>query len=144
MDDKLVERNLQRINDSFYKPLPVSRIRGAIRSVNQVTYKKTNETLIVELNITLEEQRQLTTIISKQVKKEREQKRKEAKRRENGIRPMAEYQESRRELSDERMMALIRLMEQQSELKNNELAELLSCSESTIKRMKSKLKGSSR
>ncbi|WP_375199681.1 hypothetical protein [Bacillus sp. RS11] len=143
MDDKLIERNLQRINASFYKPLPDSRVRGAINSVNQVAYKMTNATLIADLNITLEQQRQLTTIISKQVKKEREQKRKEAKRRENGIRPMAEYQESRRELSDERMMALKRLMEQQPELKNKELAELLSCSESTIKRMKSKLKGSS-
>lgn len=143
MDDKLIERNLQRINASFYKPLPDSRIRGAINSVNQEVYKMTNARLIADLNITLEQQRQLTTIISKQVKKEREQKRKEAKRRENGIRPKAEYQESRRELSDKRMVALARLLEQQPQLKNKELAELLSCSESTIKRMKSKLKGRS-
>ena len=143
MDDRLIERNLQRINSKFYKPLPESRVRGAISSVNNVAYKKTNETLIAELNITLEQQRQLTTIISKQVKKEREQKRKEAQRREKGIRTSAEYQEARKQLSNDRVLALNRLMEQQPKLKNREIAELLSVSESTVKRMKSELRGGS-
>lgn len=143
MDDKLIERNLQRIISSFYKPLPNSRIKGAINSVNQVAYKKNNERLINELNITLEQQRQLSTIISKQVKKEREQKRKEAQRREKGIRPKAEYNEARKQFADDRTQALARLLEQQPQLKNEELAELLSCSKATIKRMKSKLKDGS-
>lgn len=142
-DEKLIERNLERINESFFKPLPSSRVKGAVNSVKQVAYKKRNDTLISELNITLEQQRQLTTIISKEVKKEREQKRKEAQRREKGIKPKEEHFDERRQLSDERTQALFRLLEQQPELKNKELAELLSCSESTVKRMKSKLIGSS-
>lgn len=143
MDEQLIERNLERINRSFQKPLPSSRIRGASTSVKNVAYKKTNERLIDELNITLEEQRQLTTIISKQVKKEREQKRKEEQRRAKGIKPKAEYQQERKALHDERTQALARLLDQQPKLKNKDLAELLSCSESTIKRMKSELKGRS-
>lgn len=143
MDEQLIERNLERINQIFQKPLPSSRIRGAITSVKNVVYKKTNERLIDELNITIEEQRQLTTIISKQVKKEREQKRKEEQRRAKGIKPKAEYQQERKAIHGERTQALGRLLEQQPNLKNKELAEMLSCSVSTIKRMKSELKSRS-
>lgn len=143
MDEQMIARNLERINQSFYKPLPPSRIKGAIVSVKNVAYKKTNERLIDELNITLEQQRQLTTIISKQIKKEREQKRKEEQRRAKGMKSQAEYQQERQQLHDERLQALERLLEQQAKLKNKELAELLSCSESTIKRMKSELKSRS-
>lgn len=140
MEDKLIERNLERLNENFYKPLPSSRIKGAIHSVNSVEYKKKNETLIAELNITLEEQRQLTTIISKQVKKEREQKRKEAQRREQGVRPKEEYQADRKQLANDRLNAMSRLILEQPHLKNNELAELLSVHPRTISRMKSQLK----
>lgn len=140
MEEKLIERNLQIFNSKFYEPLPESRIRGAINSVNQVAYKKTNATLIAELSITLEEQRQLTTIISKQVKKEREQKRKEAQRREKGVRPKEEYQADRKQLANDRLNALSRLMLEQPHLKNNDLAELLSVHPRTISRMKSQLK----
>jgi len=143
MNEKLIEKNLERINQSFYKPLPRSRVKGAITSVKRVVYKKTNERLIKELNITLEQQRQLTTIISKQVKKEREQKRKEEQRRAKGVRTQEEYRVQRKQFADDRTQALACLLEQQPQLKNKELAELLSCSESTIKRMKSKIKGSS-
>jgi len=140
MDDKLIERNLQIFNSKFYEPLPESRVRGAIHSVNQVAYKKTNATLIAELSITLEEQRQLTTIISKQVKKEREQKRKEAQRREKGVRPKEEYQADRKQVANDRLIALSRLMLEQPHLKNTELAELLSVHPRTISRMKCQLK----
>ncbi|WP_068982856.1 hypothetical protein [Lysinibacillus xylanilyticus] len=140
MDDKVIERNLQRINARFYKPLPDTRIRGAINSVNQVAYKMTNATLIADLNITLEQQRQLATIISKQVKKEREQKRKEAKRREKGVRPKEEYQTDRKKLANDRLNAMSRLILEQPHLKNNDLAELLSVHPRTISRMKSQLK----
>lgn len=139
MDDKLIESNLLRINNSFYEPLPNNRITGAINSVNNVEYKKKNETLIEELNITIDEQRQLKTIISKEVKRERDKARKEAKRREKGIRSMSEYQESRKHLADERLLALKVLMEQEPNLKIKDLAELLSVSAKTITRMKSQL-----
>lgn len=144
MEDKLIERNLQRINSNFYKPLPEARVRGAINSVGKVAYKKTNATLIVELNITLEEQRQLATIISEQVKKEREKKRKEAKRREEGVRPKEEYQADRKQLANDRLNVMSRLMLEQPHLKNNELAELLSVHPRTISRMKSQLKNETR
>lgn len=143
MEEKLIKRNLERINQSFYKPLPSSRIKGAINSIKNTAYKKTNERLITELNITLEQQRQLSTIISKQVKKEREQKRKEAQRRAKGVKPKAEYQQKRKQLHDERKQALECILEQQPQLKNKQLAEMLSCSESTIKRMKSEIRSRS-
>ncbi|WP_342472087.1 hypothetical protein MHH70_17215 [Metasolibacillus sp. FSL H7-0170] len=143
--DNLIEQQLQHINSRFSQPLPKSRIQGAIRSANlyKEGYKKRNDTLIDELNITLEEQRQLTTIISKQVKKEREQKQKEAKRRANGVRPTVEYQADRRKLHDERVLILAGLLENKPKLKNKELAALLNVSESTIKRMKAEIKSSS-
>ncbi|UDK98252.1 hypothetical protein EYB33_19130 [Lysinibacillus sphaericus] len=140
MEEKLIERNLERLNESFYKPLPSSRIKGAIHSVNSVKYKKKNETLIAELSITIEEQRQLTTIISNQVKKEREQKRKEAQRREKGVRPKEEYLADRKQLANDRLHAMSRLLLEQPNLKNTELAELLSVHPRTISRMKSQLK----
>jgi len=59
------------------------------------------------------------------------------------MKSQAEYQQERQQLHDKRLQALERLLEQQPKLKNKELAELLSYSESTIKRMKSELKSRS-
>ena len=54
-------------------------------------YRFTNETIIELLQITPEEQRQLSTIWSDDVRREKNRKRKEAERRAAGVRPREEY-----------------------------------------------------
>lgn len=54
-------------------------------------YRFTNEKIIELLKITPEEQRQLSTIWSDDIRQEKERKRKEAERRAAGVRPREEY-----------------------------------------------------
>ena len=58
-------------------------------------YRLTNETIIQNLEITLEEQQHLETIVSgerkQEIRRKRDRKRKEKKRRSEGVRPWDEY-----------------------------------------------------
>ena len=60
-------------------------------------YWLTNEEIIRRLKITPDEERHLNTIISKDTKRQRDRKRKEHKRRSEGVVPREEYEADRRE-----------------------------------------------
>lgn len=99
-----VERELDALNCLFKTPMSQTEIKRKARHVynkfNAQSLKKAkpkqkyewhdryvfkNETVIKKLNITLDEQRQLQTIISKEIKNERDNNRKKkARRDENG------------------------------------------------------------
>ena len=100
-----VERELHALNCLFKTPMSDSKITKKAKHVynkfNAQSLKKAapkqkyewydryvfkNETVIKKLNITLDEQRQLKTIISKEIKNERDNDRKKkARRNENGL-----------------------------------------------------------
>ena len=100
-----VERELDALNCLFKTPMSDSKItkkaKHAYNKFNAQSLKKAapkqkyewydryvfkNETVIKKLNITLDEQRQLKTIISKESKNERDNDRKKkARRNENGL-----------------------------------------------------------
>ena len=100
-----VERELDALNCLFKTPMSQTEIKRKARHVynkfNAQSLKKDkpkqkyewhdryvfkNETVIKKLNITLDEQRQLQTIISKEIKNERDNNRKKkARRNENGL-----------------------------------------------------------
>jgi hypothetical protein len=60
-------------------------------------YWLTNEEIIQRLKITPEEEQHLKTIISKDTKRQRDRKRKEHKRRSEGVVPREEYEADRRD-----------------------------------------------
>lgn len=109
-DDAL--RGVLELNEQFTNPLPRKEVITATRSAekawearndeeaNRVAqakgypgagYNVSNNKLIEWLEITDDEQRQLETLISRQVKYERNNQRREKARREGGSVPRAEY-----------------------------------------------------
>ena len=112
LDDSLSEDDiyikLEELNNSFIEPLKESELRATSRSVIAKKYKYTNAKIIEKLEITLEEQQQLQTIISKEESDNRQRERsriyQENKRRTNNIMTI----EERREKEQEKLMEDIR------------------------------------
>jgi DNA-binding CsgD family transcriptional regulator len=76
-DDKAIEK-LEEINDSFTSPLDYREIKNLayeIKYLNLAKYKYTSQKIINDLDITAEEQKRLKTIIGKEEKYRRNNKR---------------------------------------------------------------------
>lgn len=83
--EKALEDALE-INSQFLQPLKEREVIRATKSAEKKEYKYKNETLIELLDISLEEQKHLRTIISKAEANEREKvKKKNNRRNENGL-----------------------------------------------------------
>ena len=102
-------------------------------------YNLKNTKIIDWLNITPEEQRELSTIIGPQEKRRRNLKLKEEQRREQGIRPMEEYNQERKKKTDSKAMHLAALMKENPQWTNAQLAEAMSTTVRTIQRLKKRL-----
>jgi hypothetical protein len=136
----------KRLNEQFAEPLFEDEVVKATQSAENVylsiddekkqqdakegrTFKKTkykygygykysNERLIEELKITEEEQRQLKTIISPKIKQERNTESKREKRREEGVKPREEYDQSRKQEKQAKIEQLKEIMINNPTLKN--------------------------
>lgn len=102
-------------------------------------YRVSNAKIIDWLDITEEEQTHLSTIISKREKRRRDLEAKERKRREEGIRPMAEYNAVRAAAKMEKVEILRKAIEQQPNLSNRKMAAHLGWTEPTVRRLKKQL-----
>lgn len=102
-------------------------------------YNVTNRKLIEWLKITSEEQMHLRTIIDIKEKRRRDYKHREEMRREEGIRPMAEYNRERHEAKMTKAEILREIISQNPDLSNRKLAALAGWSEPTIRRLKKQL-----
>jgi hypothetical protein len=98
-----------------------------------------NETVIDKLGITADEMKAMRTIISATVKRERNTESKRNKRREIGMRPMAEYNEERKEQMEDKLWQLQQAIERYPNLSNRKLAALLAVSEGYIRKLKKKI-----
>lgn len=108
LSEEEIYNKLEELNNSFLEPLKSSELRATSRSVIAKKYKYTNAKIIEKLEITLEEQQQLQTIISKEESDNRQRERsriyQENKRRTNNIMTI----EERREKEQEKLMEDIR------------------------------------
>lgn len=139
MDKSIIKHKLERVNQQFNKALSNGVLNSSVNSISN-KYKFTNKHVIDNLEITMEEQEVMTTLIGRNEKKRRKRQANEIIRRESGISTAKEYKEQRQELANDRMEALSRLLEVNPKLKNEDAAELLSVSVRTIQVYKRKLK----
>lgn len=113
-------------------------------------YRISNAKLIDWLQITEEEQQHMKTIIGTKEKNRRKRlayhenkeeilQKKEAQRRQKGIRPMEEYNQERHEAKMTKAQILRQTIEEHPQLSNRKLAALLGWSEPTVRRIKKQL-----
>lgn len=145
------------LNDTFTHPLKQKEARKATESAQKAWeaksdkktdekakelgypgagYRVTNAKIIDWLDITEEEQTHLQTIIGKREKRRRDLLAKEQKRREQGIRSMAEYNAVRLAEKMDKVRILREALQQHPELSNRKMAAHLGWTEPTVRRLR--------
>ena len=145
------------LNGEFTHPLPEKEVISATRSAERAWASKSdakanelakamgypgagyhlkNSTIIEWLDITPQEQKEMTTIIGAGEKRKRNLRLKEEQRRAAGIRPMAEYNQERKQIVESKAETLRRLMKENPSWTNAQLAEAMSTTVRTIQRLK--------
>lgn len=145
------------LNDEFTEPLSRQEVITATKSAEKAWnaksdakanelaksmgypgagYMLTNRKLIDWLDITPEEQREMETIIGAGEKRRRNLLLKEQQRRAEGIRPMAEYNQERKEKVLNKAQILKQLMKDHPTWTNAQLAEHMGTTVRTIQRLK--------
>lgn len=153
------------LNLQFTAPLLLSEVERATRSAEKAWEARNNEEanriaiekgypgagyniknvkIIEWLDITLEEQKHLKTIIDghekRRRKRERDRLRDELKRRERGDMTRLEYIQKQRDKTNHRLLKLQQALNQNPSVKRKELAELLEVSVYRIDQLKRQLK----
>lgn len=148
------------LNMEFIAPLPDRKVINATKSAEKAWEAKSNQkaneaakamgypgagynipnkSLIEWLSITEEEQQHMLTIISPQEKKRRkliaDRKYQEQKRREKGMRTMAEYNKSREKQVDTKLNIIKRALKNNPKLSVRQIAEQTGISKSTVSRI---------
>ena len=154
--ERALEETLD-LNNEFLNPLPHREVVTATKSAQKAWEAKSNakadelaksmgypgagynlkNTKLIEwLDISPEEQMQLSTIIGPQEKRRRNLKAKANQRRQEGIRPMEEYNQERAQKVESQAETLKRLMAENPTWTNASLAEAMKTSIRTIQRLK--------
>lgn len=149
------------LNSEFTRPLSENEVRTATKSAEKAWeaksnkeadaaakalgypgagYSLTNKKLIDWLDITPEEQRELLTIIGPQEKRRRNRLAMEKTRREEGVRPMAEYNAERKKAVESKADRLKSLMLDNPTWTNAQYAEEMEVTVRTIQRLKAGFK----
>jgi hypothetical protein len=102
-------------------------------------YFLTNRKIIDWLDITLDEQKEMSTIIGAEEKRRRNRLAKEKSRRAQGIRPMEEYNQERKKTVETKIQTLQRLMKKNPSWSNVKLAKEMGVSEGYIRKLKKQL-----
>lgn len=102
-------------------------------------YNIKNKALIDWMQISEEEQRHLETIIGPKEKRRRDLAYKEAKRREEGVRPMEEYNQERKAKSATKLEIIRRTLKALPGLSNRAVAREMGISEAYVRKLKAQL-----
>ena len=145
------------LNSEFTDPLPKREVSNATKSAQKAWEAKSNDkadalaksmgypgagynlknSKIIEwLDISPEEQTHLSTIIGAQEKRRRNLIFKEDQRRAQGIRPMAEYNQERKQQVETKADTLKRLMSEHPDWSNVRLGKEMEVSEGYIRKLK--------
>lgn len=148
-DTSKLEIALEAINDRFTRPLPMHALHSARASAvnsyhakqgnKHFGYNFTNAYLIDNLEISIDEQQYMTTLIGTEEKRRRDLIAKEKKRREAGIRTALKYKQERQQAVNANLERLRELLAVNPKLTNKELAAALQVSIPTIQRLKRRL-----
>lgn len=102
-------------------------------------YYLTNRKIIEWLDISPEEQKEMSTIIGADEKRRRNRLAKEKSRRAQGVRPMEEYNQERRKVVETKTQTLQRLIANNPSWSNVKLAKEMGVSEGYIRKLKKQL-----
>ena len=148
------------LNSEFANPLPEREVINATRSAekawaaksdakaNEIAkalkypgagYNLSNSTIIEWLHITPEEEAHLSSIIGKGEKRRRNTEARRKKRREEGMRPMEEYNQERKQKVETKVETLLRLMKENPQWSNVRLSKEMGVSEGYIRKLKKTL-----
>lgn len=148
------------LNSEFAHPLSEREVKSATRNAEDAWAAKsdvkanelarsmgypgagyflTNRKIIDWLDITLEEQKELSTIIGAEEKRRRNRLYKEQLRRAQGVRPMEEYNQERKKIVDTKTQTLKKLMKKNPSWSNVRLAKEMGVSEGYIRKLKKQL-----
>lgn len=127
------------LNSSFGKPLREREALADTKSAERYydsgePFKTKHETLIEWLDISIEEQRHLSTIISPGEKRRRNTKHQKDKRREAGVQERSEYEKGRQSKKAQQLEKLQLLKFEQPTATHKELADNIGVSTKTIQR----------
>ena len=152
--DKALEDTLS-LNSEFILPLPEKEVRSATKSAEKAWkaksdakanemakkmgypgagYNMPNQTIIDWLEITPEEQKHLSSIISKEEKRRRNTEAKREQRRAQGVIPREQYLAQEAEQKQERMSPIIEAIKQNPGLSQRALAKKTGFSRAAIQR----------
>ena len=156
-DPKLALEETLDLNSEFTHPLPEREVISATKSAQKAWamksdakanamakslgypgagYRLKNSKIIEWLDITPEEQKELSTIIGPQEKRRRNLKLKEEQRRAQGIRSMKEYNQDRKKKVETKADILRRLIRENPTWTNAQLAKEMQTTVRTIQRLK--------
>lgn len=148
------------LNGEFSDPLPEKEVKQATKSAEKAWaaksdkkadeaakamgypgagYMLTNKKIIDWLDISLEEQKFMETIIGAQEKRRRNALAMQKSRRAKGVKPREEYDKDRKKAVTDRMETLKLLMKEEPGMSNVKLAEALGVSEGYIRKLKKTL-----
>lgn len=158
--DKALEDTLS-LNSEFVNPLPEREVRTATKSAEKAWsarsdakanelakkmgypgagYNMPNQTIIDWLNITPEEEKHLSSIISKGEKSRRNLQLKEQQRRAAGIPTREQYLANEAEKKQERMSPIIEAIKQNPGLSQRAIAKMTGFSRTSIQRAMAEMK----
>lgn len=148
------------LNSEFLHPLPEREVRIATKSAEKAWvaksdakanemakkmgypgagYNMPNQTIIDWLNITPEEQKHLSSIISKEEKRRRKNDAQREQRRAQGVIPRDQYLAQEAEQKQERMLPIIEAIKQNPGLSQRALAKKTGFSRAAIQRAMAEL-----
>lgn len=148
------------LNSEFTQPLSEREVRSATRNAEDAWAAKsdakanelarsmgypgagyflTNRKIIDWLDISLEEQKEMSTIIGAEEKRRRNRLYKEQLRRSQGVRPMEEYNKERKKTVETKTQTLKKLMKKNPSWSNVRLAKEMGVSEGYIRKLKKQL-----
>ena len=149
-DTSKLEIALEAINDRFIRPLPMHALHSARASAvnsyhakqsnKHFGYNFTNAYIIDNLEISIDEQQYMTTLIGSEEKRRRDLIAKEKKRREAGMRTALEYKQERLDKTAQQLEILKAMLAENPKVKRKEIAERLGVSVVRVDKLKAQLK----
>lgn len=137
------------LNNSFAVPLPEREAIGDTKSAERyyesgVPFKTTHALLIKWFGITKDEEKHLSTIISKSEVRQRDTKSRRDKRRAEGVLERSEYEENRQLQKAHRVSELRKLQLKHPDATQKMLAEMLGVSLRTLKNYAAEIRSGER
>jgi len=139
MDENEFRRTVKSGYDdarTFFEQYKGNGYRMTVKLNDGVIKPRKTSNIIQMLDISKDEQMHLRTLISAEIKRQRERVRKTKANRAKGIRPMTEYNEQRKASQAERIEQLTKLMAEHPGATQREYADMLGVTAMTVSRLK--------